>query len=278
MVVGLLVVLSLVLITVSYRSGEGSAVDRAQDAAASVLHPFEVAAERVARPFRDAYGWFESLFDARSEAERLREENERLRQAAISNAFAVEENRRLKALLDYRSGPTFPEDYRGLSAAVISAPTGAFAQSVVVAVGRNDGVRLNSPVVTEDGLVGLVTRVNSRSSLVTLLTDEQSAVSAVDIATDADGVVRHGRGVGSTLILDRVSKADDVREGDTIVTSGWRTSRLESLFPRGLQIGRVTSVGQTDTDLYKQVQVEPFASFSSLDSVVVLVRKDPGAR
>ena len=55
------------------------------DAAASVLHPFEVAAERVARPFRDAYGWFESLFDARSEAERLREENERLRQTAISN-------------------------------------------------------------------------------------------------------------------------------------------------------------------------------------------------
>ena len=56
-------------------------------------------------------------------------------------------------------------------------------------------------------------------------------------------------------------------------TAGWRTGRLESLYPKGIQIGRVTSVGQADTDLYKQVQVEPFADFASLDAVVVLVPK-----
>ena len=58
------------------------------------------------------------------------------------------------------------------------------------------------------------------------------------------------------------------------VTAGWRTGRLESLYPKGIQIGRVTSVGQADTDLYKQVQVEPFADVGSLDAVIVLVPKD----
>jgi rod shape-determining protein MreC len=61
--------------------------------------------------------------------------------------------------------------------------------------------------------------------------------------------------------------------GDTIVTAGWRSSKLASLYPRGIPIGRVTSVGQADTDLWKQVQVEPFADFDRVDAALVLVRK-----
>jgi rod shape-determining protein MreC len=58
------------------------------------------------------------------------------------------------------------------------------------------------------------------------------------------------------------------------VTAGWRSSKLASLYPKGIPIGTVTSVGQADTDLWKQVQVAPFADFDSLDAVLVLVRKD----
>ena len=49
---------------------------------------------------------------------------------------------------------------------------------------------------------------------------------------------------------------------------------MSSLYPPHIPIGTVTSVGQTDTDLYKQVQVAPFADFTSIDAVIVLVRKD----
>jgi len=57
------------------------------------------------------------------------------------------------------------------------------------------------------------------------------------------------------------------------VTAGWRTGTLSSLYPKGIQIGTVTSVGQTDTDLYQQVQVDPSVDFGSLDAVIVLVPK-----
>ena len=122
----------------------------------------------------------------------------------------------------------------------------------------NDGVRLNAPVVTNDGLVGQVTRVFSSRARVTLITDEQSAVSAIDLRTDATGIVRHGRGAGDTLILDFVSKKEFVKRGDEIITAGSTTADLGSLYPRGIRVGVVTSVGQTDTDPYKQVQVEPY--------------------
>jgi rod shape-determining protein MreC len=272
--VGVLVVLALALITVSFRQSDDGALGSTHDAVATALRPVEVAIERVARPFRDAWGWFDGLLAAKSKASELQAENEQLRQQVVQNRFAVGENARLKELLAFREGPAFPRDFEGLAAAVITRPAGAFAEAVVVSVGASDGVEKDAPVVTAAGLVGLVTRVGSHSSRVTLLTDPQSAVSALDVATDAAGIVRHGRGVGSTLILDRVPKDKRVRVGDTIVTAGWRTGRLESLYPKGIQIGRVTSVGQADTDLYKQVQVEPFADVGSLDAVIVLVPKD----
>ena len=201
-----------------------------------------------------------------------------MRQQAIQNQFAANENDKLKALLAFRDGPRFPSDYTGLAAAVIARPTGGFAQDVVVAVGSNDGVALDAPVVTEDGFLGRVTRVYSRSARVTLLTDEQLAVSALDVKSGASGIVKHGRASASTLIFDRVPKKLKVSVGDTIVTAGWRSSKLASLYPRGIPIGRVTSVGQADTDLWKQVQVEPFADFDRVDAVLVLVRKDGAAR
>jgi rod shape-determining protein MreC len=273
-VVGFLVVVALALITVSFKESDTGPLASAQDAAIASLRPFEVAADRVARPFRDLYRWADSLFAARSDAKVLKEENEALRQQVIQNEFAARENVRLRGLLAFKDGPSFPRDFEGLAAAVIARPSGSFAQAVVVAVGAKDGVSLNAPVVTEDGLVGLVTRVFSNASRVTLLSDQQLAVSALDVRTNAAGVVRHGRGASATLVLDRVPKEELVNVGDTVVTAGWRSDRLASLYPKGIPIGSVTSVGQADTDLYKQVQVQPFADFGALDAVLVLVPKN----
>ena len=72
--VGALVLVALVLITVSFRESSGGGLHRVQSAGATVLHPFQVGAERVARPFRDVYGWFSGLVHAKSEAKRLRAE------------------------------------------------------------------------------------------------------------------------------------------------------------------------------------------------------------
>ncbi len=277
LVVGCLVLVALALVTFSFREDDDGPVSSVQSGAASVLYPFQVAADRIAEPFRDAYAWVDGLFDARSDAERLRDENELLRQQVDQGLLAARENERLRELLDFRDGPRLADGFRGLAAGVISRPAAVYAQSIVVAVGRKDGVRVDDAVVTADGLVGTVSRVSSRTARVTLLTDDQSAVSAIDLATDASGIVRPGHGPRAPLRLDRVPKEAVVRVGDTVVTSGWRSSRLASLYPKGIRIGRVTSVGRTDTDLYTQVQVEPFADLTALEAVLVLVPVERGA-
>jgi rod shape-determining protein MreC len=270
----MLVLLSLALITVSFRERADGPLHDAQGAVASALQPLEVAAERVARPFRDAYGWTKDLFNARSENEKLRAENEQLSQQVIQNESALQENVRLKSLLDYRNSPAFPQDYNGVAAEVISQPSRAFDQTIVVSAGSNDGVTLEAPVVTADGLVGTVTRVAANAARVRLLTDESSAVSALDLRTSASGIVEHGQS-GDSLVLSRVSKKEFVKVGDEIITAGSRSGQLASRYPKGITIGRVTFVGQLNTDLYQQVLVVSDVDFSALDSVFVLVSRRP---
>jgi rod shape-determining protein MreC len=272
-VLGLLIVISLALITVYFKESNGGALHSVQGAGATVLRPFEVGAERVAAPFRDAYSWFRGLVHAKSDNAKLRLQIDKLRQQAIQNQTAVAENETLRKQLGYVDSPQFPRDFAPINARVLARPPGEFDQEIVISAGASEGVRVNAPVVTADGLLGKVSLVTSRASRVTLLTDQLSAVAAVDLQTKALGIVRHGSGGG--LILDRVSKDQTINDGDTIVTAGTQSGSLPDLFPRGIQIGMVTSVGQSDTDLYKQIQVSPFARFGALDSVVVLKSLKP---
>jgi rod shape-determining protein MreC len=262
--------LSLILVTVYFRESDGGVLHGFQSTGAAVLRPFEVGAERVARPFRDAAGWFGGLLDAKSENKKLKEEVDQLRQEAILNDAALRENTQLKRTLGYLEGPRFPRDFRPVVARVIARPSPQFAQRIVVSAGKNNGIVKHDAVVTADGLVGEVTKVASNVAQVTLITDPTSAVSALDIQTNAAGIFQLGQ---STLVFDRVTKDQVVNKGDVVVTSGFRSGDLSSLYPRGIPLGVVASVNQSDTDVYKQIQVDPFVQFSDLEAVIVLVER-----
>jgi rod shape-determining protein MreC len=273
-VVAVLVIVSLALITVYFRESSGGTLHGVQNTGATVLRPFEVAAQRVARPFEDAYGYFSGLSDARSRAKRLQAENTRLRSQITENAGAAAQNENLRKLLHYVSSPRFPQDFRPVTTQVLSTIPPAYGRVITIDAGKADGVRQWAPVVVDRGLVGQVTGVSNHTAQVTLIVDATSNVAARDVTTQpgATGLVRHTGG-GDQLILDRVQKELDVRPNDTIVTAGSPDPKLPSAYPAGIQIGRVTGVSQNDVDIYKQIQVQPFVDFSSLESVIVLVPK-----
>jgi rod shape-determining protein MreC len=268
-VVGL-VVLSLGLLTVSYRS---SALDPVESATSSVLRPFEIAANRVARPFRDAANWTHGVFDAKSKNKRLAAENARLRQLNAKLQGAFDENAFLRKELRYVQGPSFPKDYDEVGARVLSSPS-ALDQSVTISAGRAQGIAPEDVVLTHQGLVGTVSKVLGNESRVTLITDPTSAVRAVDAQNlPAVGILEHGSGP-TALVLDNVGKdKPQVGFGDMIITAGSAPGPLQSLFPRNIPIGYVSSVSQTDTDIFQNIQVQPYVDLSSLESVLVLIPK-----
>lgn len=275
-VVAVLTVVSLALVTVYFRESDNGFLHSLQSTGASVLRPFEVGAERVARPFRDAAGWFGGLLDAKDENKKLKRQIEELRQQEIATQSALRENAQLKAIVDYLDSPRFPQDYRPITTRVIARPGRLFADQIVVGAGKNNGISKHDVVVNAEGLVGEVTKVYSDAALITLLTDRTSAVSTLDIATNASGIAE--RGSQGALTIDRVTKDQVVNQGDVFVTAGWRSGDLASLYPRGIPVCMVnTPVAQKDVDIYKDIQCDPFVDFSTLEAVIVLVRK-PEAR
>jgi rod shape-determining protein MreC len=268
-VVVVLVIVALTLVTISFRSPTAGALHGMQGAGSTALRPFQIAASRVAQPFRDAYDYIHSLANAKAENKKLKKQNAALRASALSAAAQLAKYPDYAKLLHLEQGSTFPHGYRPVNASVISFPGNSFTHSLTIAAGSSSGIRMNAPVLSGSGLVGIVSNVFPDAAIVTLISDPDSFVAARDLGTRVRGIV--GTGAGGTLILDHVPKTDVVRKGDVIVTDGTHNARYPDLYPYGIQIGRVTSVGVADTASFLQVQVQPFANLGSLDAVAVLV-------
>ena len=272
-VVGGLVLLSLVLITVSFRS---SALDGVQGTAATVLRPFEVGANRVARPFRDAVGWAHGLVNAKSENAKLKKQVTALQAQLLLDEQAIQENVQLREQLQFHGAPSIAQFDR-VSTEVLTNPQSSIDQSVTIAAGTSNGVNPGDVVVSPAGaLVGVVDKAWGSVARVTLITDEQSSVTSTDLTSPtAVGEVHPGGGGGSdVLVFDRVPKSKVVLVGDRVITAGTLgKSPLRSMFPRGVLVGTVTSESDTDVNAFKTIQVQPAVDFSSLQSVIVLVPK-----
>ena len=272
-VVGLVIV-ALALITIAFRSPTSGALHSVQGAGSTVLRPFQIAATRIAQPFRDAYDYVDGLANARADLKRQKEIDRQLRAKDLQRAAEAARYPALVKLLHFEQNPTFPNDFSTVNTAVISPPGGPFAHSIVIEAGSSSGVRLDDPVVSGDGLVGIVSNVSPSTAKVTLLTDPNSFVAARDVDTQVRGMLHTG--TSGTLILDQVQKQFRVKKGDKLLTAGTHSARYPDLYPYGIPIGTVTSVNATDTAIFLQVQVQPFADLGSLDAVAVLVPKKPG--
>ena len=270
----MLVLLSLALLTVSFRESSNGPLHRFQGYGSSATKPFQVVADRIAQPFRDGYGWIHGMLRAKDENKTLHQELENLRQQRARQKNAEAEVTRLESILSYEHSSRFPQDYLNVNTEVITPPTGAFEQTIVIAAGRNRDIMIDDPVVVGDGLVGRISQAGPTTSKVTLVSDPSFHASARDLRTGAEGIVGHPATGSDVLILDGVKIDKRVREGDSIITSGWRRPDLSSLYPARISIGRITSFSQTDVDPNKQIQIEPSVDLSSLEAVIVLIPKN----
>ena len=133
-------------------------------------------------------------------------------------------------------------------------------------------------MIAAGGLAGKVTRVTGGTAEVTLITDSQSAVSAQVMPDGATGIVKPEVGDPNDLLLDFVQKGKRVTEGTTVVTSGFASDSVRSIFPRGIPIGRVTKVDLDEVELYQRVHIKPFADLRRIDFVQVLTRRGAPAQ
>jgi rod shape-determining protein MreC len=271
-----LVALSIALLTAYFGESASGGLHAMQRGFMEVLAPLQEGASRALKPARDLGGWVGDVIDAKSENKKLEDEVERLRAELAASQTAERDAEQLRALVGFNRSSRFPGDYKRVAARVIARSPTVWYSTLTIDKGSSAGISENQPVVTGDGLVGKVSAVSGGASQVTLITDHTSGVSAQVVPDGASGLVKARVGDPSDLILDFVEKGRPVPKGATVVTAGWRSSRLESLFPRGIPIGRVTKVDVTERELYQRVHIRPFADLRRIDVAEVLIPSDSG--
>ena len=155
---------------------------------------------------------------------------------------------------------------------IVRSPT-VWYSTLKIDKGSNDGVRRNQPVVAAGGLVGKISDVTGGTAEVTLITDSSSAVSAQVMPNGATGIVHPVVGDPNDLLLDYITKGRRVTEGTTVVTSGFSSDGVQSNFPRGIEIGRVTKVDPQEAEQFQRVHVKPLADIRGIDYVQVLTER-----
>jgi rod shape-determining protein MreC len=266
-VLTLLILGSFLLLTLTYGQSSGGL----QSGVSTLFSPLQSVTDRALKPARDAISWFDETFEARGENSRLKDELVIVRRQAVAGQEALHENAQLRKLVELDRGPALAESaYDPVTARVIGRSPTVWNSTVTIDVGSGDGVEVDDPVISGDGLVGLVASVQGGSAQVTLITDHTSAVSAKVVPGGVQGVIRPDVGDPNDLILDFIDSTKDVHGGQAVVTSGWRAEEIASLFPPGLPIGEVTSASIVEQEASQQVHLRPYADMANLDLVQVL--------
>ena len=276
-VLGLLVAASLALLTAYFGEGSNGALHGFQRGVAAVLAPIQEGADRALKPARDLVNWFDETFQARGDNKRLRSELESLRAKVAAGETASAENDQLRKLVDLDRSGKLPSNRDRVTARVIARSPTVWYSSITVDHGSSSGIRVDDPVVTGDGLVGRVSQVTAGTADVTLITDHTSAVSALVVPQGASGVIKPEVGNPEDLVLDFIERDHKIRKGQTVVTAGWRSGSLASLFPYGIPIGRVSEASIAEQETYQRVHVQPFADIRGIQFVQVLARSGGGS-
>jgi rod shape-determining protein MreC len=267
------VVLSIAILTAYFGESGGGFFHTLQRGAQEAFAPVETGASRALKPVRDLFGWAGDTIDAKDQNADLKKEVRRLRGDLAKAQTAVRDAGQLKGLASLRAEDYFPQATAPVTARVIARSSTVWYSTVKIDKGSSDGLRENQPVIAAGGLIGKLTSVTGGTSEVRLITDGQSGVSAQVFPAGVTGVVRPEVGNPDDLLLEHVESGRRVTENTLVITSGFTSSKTESLFPRGIPIGRVTKVDLDELETYQRVHVKPFADLHRIDVVQVLTRK-----
>ena len=217
-------------------------------------------------------GWssYFALLGVKKENRLLKEEI-RLRELQI---LSLRERLRSQDREDHLSLQADLFGWKRVLARVIGYDPYARSQTMWLSAGSKQGVKVDHPVLTLEGLAGRIVRGVSENSQVLLLVDPTFAVDVIDEATRVRALVV-GSGKGAELKrypflthLEFLNLGDEIHRGDLLMTSGFG-----ELYPSGIPVGNIIDVERKENDLFWSSAVLPVVDFSKLEQVMILTGK-----
>lgn len=188
-----------------------------------------------------------------------------LRTQIIELQQQLSEYRILSALLEFARA--YPE-YEYIGASVIGRDPSPFVKYIHINRGSDDDIQRGMPVVTQQGLVGRVSKVTASAALVQLITDPGVTVNVRLEPSRAEAKLAGS--ITGDIELDLIPQDADIQTGDLVLTSG-----LGGNYPPDILVGQITGVRQQDYDLFQSASIQPVVDFDQLEIVLVITNFEP---
>ncbi len=256
-----LIVTSLFLITLDLRGVQ--VIDGLRTATQTALSPVQKTGSWVVSPFRNFLSDVTHLGRTRNQIEKLKADNDALRQALLNRKVADAELKQLKSILDLAGNGGF----KVVAAKVISQGSStSFSQTITIDAGTNSGIRSNMTVISGFGLVGVVKASFANSAIVQLASDPAFRVGARIAGSQQIGILS-GQGTRKG-VLQLLDNTQEVKVGDAILARGSNNGRP---FVPGVPIGEVTAVDNSASAVTQTADVKFYSNFATLGVVSVVV-------
>ncbi|AEM78414.1 MULTISPECIES: rod shape-determining protein MreC [Thermoanaerobacter] len=235
-------------------------VTKVESIVGTVFTPIQKVFYQMGEGISNLFSSISEIGTLRATNEKLQKEVEKLRKENIQLQELMNENKRLKEALNFKT-ENVELDLK--LATITGKNSGNWFNTFTIDKGKNEGIQPGMAVLDERGnMVGQITEVGDNWAKVLAIIDRDSSVSAVDVRTRDNGVVRGDSNGG--LIMIYLPLDAELIEGDVVTTSGM------SRFPKGLIIGKVSKVTRDPGSLLKQAVIEPAADFERLEYVFVV--------
>lgn len=208
--------------------------------------------------------FFTDINNLKEENKTLKEENSKLEQALREFEIVKSENATLREYVNLKDKYA---EYTTVPAYVIDKDTSNYSKTIIINIGKNDGIEVNMPVISNKGLVGHVISVTSSTAKVQTIVDTSSSISCT-LTSSRDTILARGTLENETLLKATYIPTDaTVMQGDTIETSG-----LGGIYPKGILVGTIDKVVNTKNITDRYASITTAVDFTKIETVLVITK------
>ena len=263
-IIGIIITVIILILIVIFSNGENNS-NFFENAATNLVMPIQNGLTYLKNKISGNSTFFTDINNLQNENEELKQKNSELEQSLRELENIRTENETLKEYLNLTEKYG---EYKTIPGYVINKDISNYSKTIVINIGSDDGVQENMTVIGDEGLVGHVVSVTNNTAKVQTIVDTASSISC-SMSTTKDSIVCKGTLNGQSELRAMYIPTDaNIIQGDSIETSG-----LGGIYPKGIHVGTVKSVTNTQNITDRYALVETAVDFDKLDTVLVITNQ-----
>ncbi len=260
-----IVITIIILILIVIFSNTDSETSFLENVASKLVMPIQNGLVYLKNGISGNSTFFTDINNLKQENEQLRGKNSELEQSLRELESIKSENETLKEYVGLKEKYG---EYSTIPAYIINKDISNYSKTIVINVGSNDGIKENMTVIADQGLVGHVISVTKDTAKVRTIIDTSSSVSCLLSTTDESIVCKGTLDEDSVLKAIYIPDDDGIIQGDSVETSG-----LGGIYPKGIHVGTIKKVVNTQNTTDRYSIVETAVNFDKLDTVLVITNQ-----